>query len=133
MIMTVIMMIFVYAHIPMGADNAERYVRIAQLIDQTLHDDETGAFLTLGDPLVYSTYAYIMFEAQKYGIETRIIPGITSFTAAASALTMPMALKDESVYLADGHVDEDVLRRVQTVCVLKPRREKAETLEKFEI
>ncbi len=122
----------VACHVPMGADNAERYIQIAQTIDATIHTGETGAFVTLGDPLVYSTYAYIMLEAQKLGIETPIIPGITSFTAAASALAMPIAIKDEHVYLVDGHVDEEILQRVHTVCVLKPRREVAETLGKLE-
>ncbi len=47
-------------------------------------------------------------------------------------LGVPIAIKNESFYLADGSVEEDVLRHVQTVCVLKPHKQKAETLDKLE-
>lgn len=119
-------------HFPMGADNTERYVQTAKTIEAAILDGETGAFVTLGDPLVYSTYAYTMREAQKLGVEVRIVPGITSFTAAAAALAMPITVKNESVYLTDGQVEEDILARVHTACILKVRRHKADTLEKLE-
>ncbi len=122
----------VTCHVPMGADNTERYHQIAYTIDATLNDSESGAFITLGDPLVYSTYIYTMHAVNTLGIETRTIPGISSFTAATSALGMPIAVKDEQVYLTDGHLDEAILHSVQTVCVLKPYRDKAATLEKLE-
>ncbi|GAK49866.1 uroporphyrin-III C/tetrapyrrole/corrin/porphyrin methyltransferase [Candidatus Moduliflexus flocculans] len=122
----------VYLHLPMGADNSERYREIASEIDATLRDDENGAFITIGDPMVYSTFAYLMFAAQTLGIRTRIVPGIPSFVAASAALGEPLAIRDDSFYLADGSVDEEILRRVQTVCVLKPRKELAHTLDKFE-
>ena len=122
----------VYLHFPMGPDNSERYKQAAETIDKTLKGGEVGVFITIGDPMVYSTYAYIMFEAQKLGMEQVIVPGITSFNAAASTLGIPVTLKNEKFYLADGSVDEEILQRVQTVCILKPRKEKADTLEKLE-
>jgi len=42
------------------------------------------AFITLGDPMIYSTYTYITDRLHGYEIET--IPGITSFCAAASRI-----------------------------------------------
>ncbi len=122
----------VYLHLPMGPDNSARYQEIAELIAATLQDGESGAFITIGDPTVYSTFAYVMFAAQTLGIRTLIVPGIPSFAAASAALGEPIAIRDESFYLADGSVDDEVLRRVQTVCVLKPRKELAQTLDKFE-
>lgn len=122
----------VYLHFPMGPDNSERYKKTAEIIDETLKDGEIGAFITIGDPTIYSTFSYIMFEAQKLRINLAIVPGISTFNAAAAALRLPLTIKDESFYLADGHVDEEVLQRVQSVCVLKPRKENAETLKKFE-
>ena len=122
----------VYLHLPMGADNSERYREIANEIDATLRDGESGAFITIGDPTVYSTFTYLMFAAQTLGIQTRIVPGIPSFAAASAALGEPLAIRDDSFYLADGSVDDEILRRVQTVCVLKPRKELAQTLDKLE-
>jgi len=122
----------VYLHLPMGADNSERYQEIANEIDAMLRDGESGAFITIGDPTVYSTFTYLMFAAQALGIRTRIVPGIPSFAAASAALGEPLAIRDDSFYLADGSVDEEMLRRVQAVCVLKPRKELAQTLDKLE-
>jgi precorrin-2 methylase len=71
-------------------------------------------------------------EVRKLGIETQAIPGIPSFTAAAAAAGSPIALRDEHIYLTDGGVNESVLQNVHTVCILKPRRKIAETLETLE-
>ena len=122
----------VYLHVPMGAENAARYRDIAATIAATLRDGERGAFITLGDPGVYSTFTYLMREAQALGLHIEMIPGIPSFVAASAALRQPMTTRDESFYLTDGAVDDEILRRAQAVCVLKPRREMAETLEKLE-
>lgn len=122
----------IYVHFPMGPDNSELYKRTAEKIYTTLDDNETGAFITIGDPTVYSTFTYVMFEVQKLGMNFMIVPGIASFSAAAAALRLPLTIKDESFYLADGCVDEDILQRVHSVCVLKPRKKHVETLRKFE-
>lgn len=119
-------------HFQMRADNAEQYAETAHTIDAAIKDGETGAFITLGDPLVYSTYIYVMYETQKLGIVTKTIPGIPSFTAAASAIGWPLAVKDEQVYVTDGDVDERILQQVHTVCILKPQQKKAEILETLE-
>ncbi len=121
----------IYLHFPMGPDNSELYKKTAGKIADTLEDGETGAFITIGDPTIYSTFTYVMIEAQKLQMHLAIVPGISTFNAAAAALRLPVTIKDESFYLADGHVDEEVLQRVQSVCVLKARKENAETLETF--
>lgn len=113
-------------------DDENPYERAAGMIDDNIRDGEDGVFLTLGDPMVYSTYMYLMPEVKKLGIEVSSVPGITSFQAAASVLGFPLTIKNESFYLADGSVEEDVLKNVRTVCILKPYKHKAETLDKLE-
>ena len=117
---------------PMKEDNQHRYRLAAQSIDRVLKDGEAGVFLTLGDPMTYSTYAYLMKELADLKIATETIPGITSFNAAASVLGLPIALRDESFYLADGDIDEEVLKRIDTVCILKVVKNKADIIEKLE-
>lgn len=42
------------------------------------------AFLTLGDPTVYSTYLYLHRKVVARGYEAEIIPGVPSFCAVAA-------------------------------------------------
>jgi precorrin-2/cobalt-factor-2 C20-methyltransferase len=117
---------------PMGEDNQERYMLGANIINETLKDNEIGVFLTLGDPMTYSTYAYLMKELMELKVQTETIPGITSYNAAAALLGLPITLRDESFYLADGNVDEDVLKKIDTICILKVSKNKAEIIDKLE-
>jgi precorrin-2/cobalt-factor-2 C20-methyltransferase len=107
-------------------------VLAANIINETLKDNEIGVFLTLGDPMTYSTYAYLMKELTLLKVETETIPGITSYNAAAALLGLPITLRDESFYLADGDVDEAVLKKIDTVCILKVSKNKAEIIDKLE-
>lgn len=116
---------------PMGEDNEERYKNAAIKINEILGEDEIGVFLTLGDPMTYSTYLYLLFELKKTDLIVETIPGITSFNAAASRLSMPVTLRDESFYLSDGFVDEEILKRVNTVCVLKITKNKLDIMDKL--
>lgn len=117
---------------PMGEDNAERYKKSAETIEEILKDGQCSAFLTLGDPMTYSTYIYLMQELNKLKVEVETIPGITSFGAAAARLQLPLTLKDESFYLCDGAIDEEILRKVDSVCILKVKRDLENTIKKLE-
>ncbi|MDF2519822.1 MAG: cbiL [Clostridia bacterium] len=117
---------------PMGADNQERYIQGAALINDTLKEGESGVFLTLGDPMTYSTYAYLMRALVDLKIDTETVPGITSYNAAAALLGLPVALRDESFYLADGDVSEDILKKIDTVCILKVSKNKQDIISKLE-
>jgi precorrin-2/cobalt-factor-2 C20-methyltransferase len=54
---------------PMKEDNTLRYRQAAQRINEILKEDEVGVFLTLGDPMTYSTYSYLMKELADVNIE----------------------------------------------------------------
>jgi precorrin-2/cobalt-factor-2 C20-methyltransferase len=117
---------------PMDGSGRGKYVRAAGVIDNELKEGENGVFLTLGDPMVYSTFCYLMEELIKLGISVETIPGVTSFVAAANRVKMPIALKGESFYLCDGDIDEKVLGSVETVCILKTYKNKENTLDILE-
>ncbi len=60
--------------------------------------DELGrglsvAFVTEGDPLVYSTFIDLLAEAPRAfpGVPVEVIPGISSITAVAAAACVPLA------------------------------------------
>ena len=51
-----------------------------------LEQGKTGAYITLGDPSVYSTYIYIHSRVISRGYEAVMVPGVPSFCAAAARL-----------------------------------------------
>ena len=56
------------------------------------------AFITLGDPMLYSTFLYL-YECIKETypeIELEIIPGVTSVTAVAASSKLPLGRKRRS-------------------------------------
>lgn len=57
------------------------------------------AFLTLGDPTVYSTYLYLHNEIRKEEYEAEIISGVPSFCAAAAKLHMSIGERDEQIHV----------------------------------
>lgn len=60
--------------------------RIAARIAELLEQGKTVAYITLGDPSVYSTYLYIHRRVLAMGHEARMVPGVPSFCAVAAAL-----------------------------------------------
>ena len=117
---------------PMGEDNSDRYKKAAKIIDKTLKDGQVASFLTLGDPMTYSTYIYLILELSEYNIDISTIPGITSFGASTSILNTPLTLKGESFYLCDGDIDIEVLKRIDSICILKVNKNKEDIISKLE-
>lgn len=86
---------------------------------------EDVAFITIGDPLFYSTCIYLLdlLSAQHPGIEIEIVPGVTSFCAAAATARFPLIEADErfAVVPATAGIEavEDALNNFDTVVLLK--------------
>ena len=64
----------------------ERYHHINAAQWALLEEGKTVAYITLGDPSIYSTYLYIHRRVLAMGYEARLIPGVPSFCAVAAAL-----------------------------------------------
>lgn len=88
-------------HFPMTANEKEMHDAldlIAQEVEQWVEEGKTVGFLTLGDPMLYSTYVYLL-DRFKSDFPVRTIPGITSFSAMASGLNRPLVLGDASMVI----------------------------------
>jgi precorrin-2/cobalt-factor-2 C20-methyltransferase len=70
----------------------------ARIMDM-LQAGKSVAFLTLGDVSIYSTFGYLRRIVEKQGYETRAVPGVTSFCAAAAALGEDLALREEPLHI----------------------------------
>lgn len=90
----------IYCFVPMTKDKEklkQSYDDICDRVEAYLKNNKQVAFITLGDPTIYSSYMQINDEIQKRGYETELIPGITSFCAAAARLNMSLCERNESL------------------------------------
>ncbi len=86
-----------------------------------------GAYLLLGDPLLYGTFVYLWGELAAHypQIAVAIIPGITSFAAAAARAGIPLGTTSERVSIVPASYETDAgqLRRLlndaDTVILMK--------------
>lgn len=88
--------------LPMTRDSVklkESHKKASEEIIEILNKGEDVAFLTLGDPSIYSTYGYIHNIVNDLGYETCIIPGITSFCGAASSLNTMLVQGSEGLHI----------------------------------
>jgi len=89
-------------HFPMVDDqkilrNAWRVAgnQLMKMVDE----DERVVFLAQGDISLFSTGSYLSKELEKYHPEcvVKLIPGVTSFSAAAAASKLPLAFQEEQL------------------------------------
>lgn len=78
--------------------------KAADKIMEKLDAGLSVAFITLGDPSLYSTYSYLLTILNKQLGPDRIetIPGITAMTAAAARVNWPLATGDEPLVILPG-------------------------------
>lgn len=70
-------------------------LRIMELLD----NGKDVAFLTLGDPSIYSTYLYIHKKVGGLGGKTCMVPGVPSFCAAAAALNTGLVEGSQALHV----------------------------------
>lgn len=77
-------------------------------IQKILEEGKKIAFLTLGDPCIYSTYLYIHKRIAEMGYDTAIINGIPSFCAAAARMNIGLTEQAQPlhVYPASYGIEE---------------------------
>lgn len=85
---------------PMHYDTKElekTWAENGQIISNFLRAGKTCAFITLGDPTVYSTFMYTLPFIDPNVMDLEIVPGITSFCAVASQIKQPLMLWEEGL------------------------------------
>ncbi len=117
-------------------DTRERARRVcAERIVETLRRTHRGAFVSLGDPLFYSTFSHVLPFVKEYMPECRIevVPGVSSMNAVSSLLCTPLAEADERIAVVPAlHGTEGLkyaLERFDTVVIMKLGRVLDEVLD----
>lgn len=103
------------------ADNADAVRRV-------LESGRSAAFLTLGDPLIYSTFGYLMrtLLALAPHLNVEVVPGITSYQEAAAKTRTILCEGEENLMVIPGiNTAEDLdkaLESADSAVILKAYR-----------
>lgn len=116
---------------PMGSVEAEDYINAANIIYEEIPEGEYGAFLTIGDSMIYSTFIYVMDLLTDKDIKIEVVPGIPSFVAAAAASKVPLTVKGDKFLLID-EFDNSLLDKADSFALLKTLGAKEDTLDELE-
>jgi len=100
---------------PMTKDEAvleREWTKSVELVYEKLKEGKDVAFVTEGDPLLYSTFIHMMKLMQdKYPeVEICTVPGISSFNGSASRLGIALADGDDKVAIIPAHDDYNAMR-----------------------
>jgi precorrin-2/cobalt-factor-2 C20-methyltransferase len=102
-----------------GADvDRPHWDEAAVIVGQVLQTGQDAAFITEGDPLLYSTFMHLRVALAERVPEApvEVIPGISSVTAAAARALFPLAGTDERLGVVPATYDPDVLGRMLDTC-----------------
>jgi precorrin-2/cobalt-factor-2 C20-methyltransferase len=109
-----------------GARATARWNANADEIAARLTPGRLGAFLTEGDPLLYSTFVHALVPLRERhpAVVVRVVPGVWSGSAAAARIGEPLADGDERLaVLPATYALRDlpaVLQQFETLVLLKP-------------
>ena len=84
----------------------------ADKISEELEKGKNVAFLTIGDPMTYSTYTYVL-EHISDDVEIETIAGITSFNSIAARLNIPLMIGDEDLKVVSVNRKTDVYKEIE--------------------
>ena len=99
-----------------------------------LDNGKDVGFVTLGDPSTYSTYMYVHEIIVSRGFDAEIIPGITSYAAAAAAFGVALCEGGETLTIIPASHNNDIdelLDRSGNKVIMKSGESLARVLEKL--
>jgi precorrin-2/cobalt-factor-2 C20-methyltransferase len=112
-----------------SVDGRSSHFEAAGRILDTLRRPMSAAFLTLGDPMTFSTFTYVLDALSELepAVPVRVVPGVTSFAAAAAATLTPLAEGDETLTILGASRNtealEAALKTADNLVIMKPYRQ----------
>ncbi|NLM05372.1 MAG: precorrin-2 C(20)-methyltransferase [Tissierellia bacterium] len=104
--------------------------KIMSLLDQGIN----LAFITIGDPTIYSTFIYFQRIIMAKGYETEIINGIPSFCAVAARLNISLADRNEILTIAPASYEDfdDLLDSRENLVLMKSGRKIMDVIKRID-
>lgn len=104
---------------------SERWERAAREVIGRLTAGNDVAFVTLGDPTLYSTFVYLQRTVERLlpGVRTQVVPGVSALTACAARAGVALATGDETVAVLTASAPPErlhlALQNFDTVVIIK--------------
>jgi precorrin-3B C17-methyltransferase len=108
-----------------------------EIVEQLRRHGE-GAFVTIGDVSLYSTFIYVqrLLETRYPDLAIEMVPGVPSFSAMTALLGMPYGQGDDRIAILPATYAPDriaaVLRDFETVILMKVNRVLDDVLDTLE-
>ena len=104
---------------PMTKDEAEvkrLWAKNAGIVAEQVESGKVVAFITLGDPMFFSTFIYLFKSMrQEYPeVQLEVIPGVTALTACAASAQVPLAEQEEVVAIIPSDLDSKLIEETAT-------------------
>ncbi|OWP84922.1 precorrin-2 C(20)-methyltransferase [Flavobacterium davisii] len=101
------------------------YLATFQSILKDYNEGLTIAFVSEGDSLFYSTFAYLLEHIQKKELNVEIIAGLPSFILGTAEHKVPLAILNEKIAIIprikNDNELEKILKDYETVVLIKVR------------
>jgi precorrin-2/cobalt-factor-2 C20-methyltransferase len=99
-----------------------KWSETVELVWEKVQEGKDVAFVTEGDPLLYSTFIHMMRLMQERHPEVpiEVVPGISSFNGAASRLGIALADGDDHIAIVPARDDYETMKKViqENDCVI---------------
>jgi precorrin-2/cobalt-factor-2 C20-methyltransferase len=122
----------VFVTLPMSKDPARlrpAWERACAVIEEHLVRERSVAFVTEGDPSLYSSFIYLAREAARRwpSVPVEVVPGVSSLAGVPAAAAVALADGQERIAIVPANYGTDdlvdVLRAFDTVVLMKIGRE----------
>lgn len=102
---------------PMTKDVAtleRKWSETVEHVWEKLQEGKDVAFVTEGDPLLYSTFIHMkgLMQERHPEVPIEVVPGISSINGAASRLGIPLADGDDHVAIVPARDDYETMKKV---------------------
>ena len=117
---------------------AEVWERAAETLAGRLRQGADAAFITEGDPMLFSTFSYVLesLQANHPEIAVEIIPGVSSVMAAAARASVPLVTHGQRLAILPAVYGIDDLREAianyDTIVLMKVNRVLLDALANLE-
>ncbi len=123
---------------PMSKDRKvleESWAAAGESVAALVREGKMVSFVTIGDPLFYSTYGYLLAHLKNNHPELPVetVPGITAMAACSSLLQQPLVEGDETLAVVPAAYGietlRDILEKFDNVVMMKVNRRLPEVVK----